>query len=142
MTNFAGMLDYVLGWKWHSETSLVTAAGSIVSLQALPLVLGILDGQPVSLPRGEDDSQVFSGTAHQAPVLQAYEYLYTLASRDLEYRGFREERVASFFYKQEANLLLYQRVQACDDDDEYPVVLPARVRLPLPSALVLLPQQQ
>ena len=136
MTNFVGMLDYVLGWKWHSETSLVTAAGSIVSLQALPLVLGVLDSELFSLPRGEDGSQVFSGTA------QAYEYLYTLASRDLEYRGFSEERVASFFCKQGANLLLYQRVQACDDDDEYPVVLPARMRLPLLSALVLLSLEQ
>ena len=48
----------------------------------------------------------------------AYVYLKSIAKRDLEYRGFRDDRVACFLYKQEANFLLYQRVQRCTDEHE------------------------
>ena len=44
----------------------------------------------------------------------AYEYLLNVAKADLRYRGFREERMASFAYKQHANYLLYKRVRLAD----------------------------
>ena len=42
-----------------------------------------------------------------------------LASKDLEYRGFREDRVANFQRKQDASMLLQRRVRNCRDDAEY-----------------------
>ena len=39
--------------------------------------------------------------------------------RDVEYRGFREERTSCFEQKQEANFLLYQRILQCECDAEY-----------------------
>ena len=36
------------------------------------------------------------------------------ARRDLKYRGFRDDRLASFEYKQQANVLLYTRVLTAD----------------------------
>jgi hypothetical protein len=50
---------------------------------------------------------------------EAYEYLLWVAKRDLQYRGMRDDRMASFEYKQEANFLLYRRVLACSDAHEY-----------------------
>merc|ERR1712110_1187298 len=49
-----------------------------------------------------------------ATARHAYEYLMNLAVGDLKYRGFRDPRIASFQYKQEANYLLYTRVLAAD----------------------------
>ena len=46
-------------------------------------------------------------------------YMMVLAKRDLEYRGFRDDRVSSFQYKQEALYLLFGRVQRCTDDHEF-----------------------
>ena len=37
----------------------------------------------------------------------------------MQYRGFRDDRVNSFDYKQEANFLLYRRVLASKDDHEF-----------------------
>ena len=37
-----------------------------------------------------------------------------IARGDLKYRGFRDDRLASFEYKQEANLLLGERVLTAD----------------------------
>jgi ABC-type uncharacterized transport system fused permease/ATPase subunit len=37
-----------------------------------------------------------------------------IARSDLKYRGFRDDRLASFEYKQEANFLLYSRVSTAD----------------------------
>ena len=49
----------------------------------------------------------------------AYKWLFRMAARDLQYRGFRDERLDSFRQKQEANFLLYRRVEKCTDDHEY-----------------------
>ena len=45
--------------------------------------------------------------------------MVNLASRDLQYRGWRDDRISSFHHKQNANFLLYQRVVACSDSHEY-----------------------
>ena len=49
----------------------------------------------------------------------AFKYLVTLARHDLQFRGFRDNRITCFLYKQEANLLLYRRTRTCEDDHEY-----------------------
>ena len=51
------------------------------------------------------------------PYLQSY--IMALAQRDLQYRGFRDHRVLSFEYKQEALYLLFGRVRRCADDHEF-----------------------
>ena len=48
----------------------------------------------------------------------AFEYMVRLAKQDLEYRGFREERVCCFGLKQEANFLLHRRIASCSDAEE------------------------
>ena len=50
---------------------------------------------------------------------EAFDYLMSLADRDLKYRGMRDDRLACFRWKQEANFLLYRRVKACEDAAEY-----------------------
>ena len=42
-----------------------------------------------------------------------------VAKRDLQYRGLRDDRLASFHYKQEANFLLHRRVRSAADPAEY-----------------------
>ena len=45
--------------------------------------------------------------------------MVSLAKRDLQYRGMRDDRLRSFALKQEANLLLYRKVKHCSDEHEY-----------------------
>jgi len=45
--------------------------------------------------------------------------MLALATRDLQYRGMRDERLRSFSWKQKANFLLYRRVQNSVDAVEY-----------------------
>ena len=56
---------------------------------------------------------LFSGDA------SAYHHVVDLAKRDLQYRGFRDNRLACFQHKQEGNYLLYRRVLQCTDQHEY-----------------------
>lgn len=49
----------------------------------------------------------------------AWVYMLSLATRDLQYRGMRDERTGCFEQKQYANFLLYRRVAQCDNDFEY-----------------------
>ena len=50
---------------------------------------------------------------------QAFKYLVSIAKRDLQYRGMRDDRISCFEYKQEANFRLYRRVKSCTDEHEY-----------------------
>ena len=50
--------------------------------------------------------------------VEAYEYMVEVAERDLQYRGFRDERVWNFAWRQEANFLLYRRVALATDSHE------------------------
>ena len=51
----------------------------------------------------------------------AFKYIMCIARRDLQYRGFREDRIACFDFKQQANFLLYERICACADAIELEV---------------------
>ena len=45
---------------------------------------------------------------------QAFDYLMSLAARDLQYRGMRDDRLACFCWKQEAVFWVYRCVKACE----------------------------
>ena len=112
MLNFTGMLEYLCSWVWAKPGVIRGKTGVLLSESALPLSLsdsgeilrvGIYsEGQPVFLTRRK-----------------AFDFAFRLAKRDLQYRGFRDDRLATFFYKQEANLLLSERVLNCKDAHEY-----------------------
>ena len=42
-----------------------------------------------------------------------------ISKRDLQYRGFRDDRIGSFVMKQRANFLLRTRVLQCTSDEEF-----------------------
>ena len=112
MQNFAGMLEYLSSWVWRSEEVIESRSGCLISTAALPLLLDDR-GEPRRLGPYAAGDPVFANER------EAYAYLLELASRDLQYRGFRDDRVANFARKQEASMLLLQRVRHCADDAEY-----------------------
>ena len=114
MMNFVGIIEYLLSWRWRGP-ELIAADGPIVfKLSALPFRVRD-DGEPDVLQRGENDDNgpVFSNDR------LAFDWLLDFATRDLQYRGMRDDRLATFVHKQEANFLLYRRVAACADAHEY-----------------------
>ena len=114
MQNFAGMLEYLLGWRWWTESGIVrTHTGFIFSASALPFRI---DDAGEILRLG---SEYLASVAVFASRRDAFFYIRSIAKRDLQYRGFRDDRVRCFEHKQEANFLLYRRILQCPDADEY-----------------------
>ena len=112
MKNWAGMLEYLCTWKWQDVDVISGGSGILFRVCALPLL--VEDGGEVQgVGRYSEGMSVFGSDR------DAYEYLVRLARRDLQYRGFRDERVICFEYKSEANFLLYRRVRAASDEHEY-----------------------
>ena len=117
MQNFAGMLEYLQSWVWTSETSVVqssyTDAALTFSINALPMLIDA-DGSVVHVgSRQTEGAPVFPSDG------DAFRYMVASATRDLQYRGIRDERTSCFEAKQEANFLLYRRVCKCESDAEY-----------------------
>ena len=113
MKNFVGVLQYLTQWKWHDEPDIIeSTSGCTFHLTALPFAIDDFD-KPVSLGEQKPGELIF------ADDKTAFKYLVTIARRDLQYRGFRDERIHCFQYKQEANFLLYQLVRNCQDKHEY-----------------------
>ena len=112
MQNFAGAVEYLASWTWHSP-GVIRAHGEILfRVEALPLVvddIGVL--------------QQVGSYAENAAVLSsdraAFEYLMDIVERDLKYRGFRDDRITTFTYRTEALFHLYQNVRDCQDEHEY-----------------------
>ena len=106
MENFAGMLEYLyLGYgstkaQFGQRRCRVQYKG------------------PATDHRARRQYHPCCSVRRRAAVFQnsrlAYQYLMHIARSDLKYRGFRDDRMASFEYKQEANFLLYQRVLTAD----------------------------
>ena len=112
MQNFVGALHYLLSWRWGPRSGTVsTAKGFLFLVEALPLRISD-DG--AIMPLGE----YACGGAVFASAAEAFRYLVAIASRDLQFRGMRDERVGTFLTKQEAWLLLYFRVIKCPDPHE------------------------
>ena len=113
MQNFAGMLEYLCAWRWSQEPGIVrTADGCIFRVTALPFLVDDMgDIMPVAVYAAEQP--VFSSD------FVAFKYVLSLAKRDLQYRGMRDDRISCFHWKQDANFLLYSQVKSCTDEHEY-----------------------
>ena len=87
--NFAGILEFLSSWSWRGEGLVVSSGGCLVSTASLPL---LIDEHGEVRPLGEFElgRPVFRNS------IDACRYLLDIASRDLEYRGFRDDRVANF----------------------------------------------
>ena len=112
MQNFAGMIEYLMSWVWESKDIIVAREGVRFQVSCLPLVVGH-DGRLVAVGEYRAGGAVFSSERG------AFEYLSLVASRELQYRGMRDNRVQNFEYKQEAHFLLYRKVASCRDEVEY-----------------------
>ena len=108
------------------------------AISALPTVIDA-GGEVQRLPgSGQVGESVFRTD------LDAFGYMVSLAARDLQYRGFRDERVDSFRMKQSANFLLYRSVRECADFHEYECLRQSwdRINRPQRKQLSLSPEQQ
>ena len=93
MENFAGMLEYLLSWVWVDENTIRGNGGCVFSIKALPLIIET-NGSIIEIAPYVAGQGVFQSAHH------AYTYLMHIARSDLKYRGFRDDRLASFEYKQ------------------------------------------
>ena len=89
MQNFAGMLEYLCSWVWRAEGIVESSGGCLVSTGSLPFLIDDA-GQPLHLGEYVAGRSVFTTEA------EAYNYILDIAARDLQYRGFRDDRVANF----------------------------------------------
>ena len=89
MQNFAGMLEYLSSWTWRAADVVQTSSGCLVSAGSLPFLIDDV-GQPISVGEYVAGQAVFATEGH------AYRYLLEVAARDLQFRGFRDDRVANF----------------------------------------------
>ena len=113
MRNFCGMLEYLGKWRWHDDADVIKfPSGGSFHSKALPFIVDD-DGEVKSIGQQLPNSLVFIDDT------QSFRYLIDAAKRDLQYRGMRDERIACFLYKQEANFLLYRRMRQCQDPHEY-----------------------
>ena len=119
MRNFAGLMEYLLSWAWCGGEVIEACGGAKFHFAALPLFVpkrGEASRLPLPYAQG---GRVFcadqAGTAHD----KAFDYLVRLAVLDLQYRGFRDERIASFEWEQNANFLLFEKVRQYSDGREY-----------------------
>ena len=122
MKNFAGAIEFISRWRWRSpgRVAIMEPRGvgpSRVSevpfeVAALPIVVG-RGGSVCELAPYRQDEPVFSDDE------ACYRYLTALAEADLTYRGFRDDRLGTFRYKQDAQFLLYQRVLVARDGDAH-----------------------
>ena len=110
--NSVGMLEYLSSWVLREEGVMETTFGCIFDKASLPLLLDA-QGEPQALSCSAAGERIFQDEE------QAYGYIVGLASKDLEYRGFRDDRVATFQRKQDASMLLQRRVRNCRGDAEY-----------------------
>ena len=92
MINFAGTLEYLSSWKWHVEGVLRSSSGCLVSSEALPLLIND-EAMPQRLGEYAPGGAVF------ATETDSYKYILEVACRDLQYRGYREDRVSNFSYE-------------------------------------------
>ncbi len=114
MKNFVGMIEYLMSWKWSGTPGIVETSWDLkFHTYALPMRVGD-EGQILSF-----GSEYAAGGSVFADDRAAFEYLLSLARRDLQFRGMRDERVGCFEQKQHANFLLYMRVAQCDNEPEY-----------------------
>ena len=84
MQNFVGIIEYMCSWRWAEEGIVTAAGGNVFTVAALPLRIdnsGAVEPLGAYLGKGA----VFPSDRH------AFEYLKSLAGRDLQYRGMRDD---------------------------------------------------
>ena len=89
MQHFAGMLEYLCSWTWHSEGVVQSSSDCLVSTNSLPYRISD-NGEPQSLGQFVAGESVFANEA------ESFNYIVEIACRDLQYRGFRDDRVENF----------------------------------------------
>ena len=87
--NFAGVIEFLSSWSWRGEGLVVSSGGCLVSTASLPLLID-QHGEVIRLGEYEPGRPVFGNPN------DACRYLLDIAGRDLQYQGFRDDRVASF----------------------------------------------
>lgn len=97
MQHFVGMIEYLLSWKWTRSDTVSAAGGMMFSTMALPFRVTDNDKIDVLVSRSTDDPTVF------ATDRLAFQWLFRMAERDLQYRGIRDEHLDSFRQKQKAS---------------------------------------
>ena len=107
--NLVGVLEYMTSWVWSENEGVIDCAGGAFKMKALPLYVDELGNGCSNLGTPEAGKSVFQDDA------AAFSYLLALASRDLEYRGFREDRVETFKLKHRANFLLQSYVKRANN---------------------------
>ena len=104
MKNFVGMIEYLMTWKWGTEAGIVDASeGCRFSIECMPICVGD-DGALLRV-----GSEYSAGGAVFGSDWEAFQYIRSVATRDLQYRGFRDDRIFCFEQKQLVNYLLYQK---------------------------------
>ena len=110
------MLECLMSWRWFKEPSIVHASWKenfLFKVSASPMLIDDEGGVPGVGSTYAAGESVFTSDR------RAFKYMLALATRDLEYRGFRDERTGCFQQKQEASFLLYRSVMQCDNDAQY-----------------------
>ena len=103
-----------MSWKWSADLDVIVSLdGGLFRADALPMRIDDC-GDIVSLGA----SPAVGESVFKSPR-EAFDYMLSLAQRDLQYRGYRDERLRCFSHKQEANFLLFQSVLSCDNAAEY-----------------------
>ena len=111
MQNFAGVLEYLCSWRYAADRCIKCDSDVLFRCDALPMIVD--DSGRIEALVGTEGSVVFPDKS------KAHGYLVLAMKRDLQYRGFRDDRLLSFILKMEANLCLQMRVERAGDEIEY-----------------------
>ena len=111
MQNFAGVLEYLSSWRYAGDRCIKGDKDVLFRCDALPMIVS--DCGRIESLVGREDSLVFPNRT------KAHSYLVLAMKRDLQYRGFRDDRLVSFELKMDANLVLQLRVERAADEIEY-----------------------
>lgn len=94
MQNFAGMLEYLVPWVCVRPDGIEGYCSTVFSIKTLPLLVD--DGGHVkSIEKYVAGIEVLRSDRH------VFDYLLEVVKWDLQYRGFRDDRMASFEFMQE-----------------------------------------
>ena len=115
MQNCVGMIEFLSTWSWSEQRGIIRASHDLhFRVESLPLRISKQGDEILQVGTDYVAGQRVFTTDHDA-----FKYMISLSERDLEYRGFRDDPVSCFTYKQQANFLLYRRVLHCDSNAEY-----------------------
>ena len=108
MEHFAGTLEYMSRWVWKSDQLIEYDDRMVFRCDSLPLVVD---------EAGGIDALPFSGVGQLVfpEYTQAFQFMHQLCRRDLQYRGFRDDRLRTFDLKMAALLRLHLSLDVLDE---------------------------